>query len=71
MRILITGAAGFIGMHLSKAYLSKNNIIYGIDNISSSYDKNLKLQRLRISHLLKLIFHLINSSKKFRKLTLI
>ena len=48
MKILITGAAGFIGMHVSKAYLSKKNIVYGIDNISSSYDKNLKLQRLKI-----------------------
>lgn len=46
--ILITGCAGFIGFHLSKYYLEKNQVILGIDNINSYYDKNLKVSRLKI-----------------------
>jgi UDP-glucuronate 4-epimerase len=46
--ILITGCAGFIGFHLSKYYLEKNQVILGIDNINSYYDKKLKVCRLKI-----------------------
>ena len=42
MNILITGCAGFIGFHVTKKLLKSNNNIYGIDNINSYYDKNLK-----------------------------
>ena len=48
MNILITGCAGFIGFHLSKKLLIENHKVIGIDNISSYYDKNLKLNRLKI-----------------------
>jgi len=47
--ILITGAAGFIGFHLSK-YLSLNNpgsMVIGIDNMNGYYDVRLKETRLR------------------------
>ncbi len=46
MKILVTGAAGFIGFHLSKALLSKGHIVVGIDNINDYYDVNLKYARL-------------------------
>ena len=44
--ILITGAAGFIGFHLSKKLVSENYNVIGIDNINDYYDPNLKLARL-------------------------
>lgn len=48
MKILVTGAAGFIGFHLIKALLEKNYFIVGIDNINDYYDVDLKIERLRI-----------------------
>ena len=47
MKILVTGAAGFIGFHLSKALLDNGHDVYGIDNINNYYDINLKLSRLK------------------------
>ena len=48
MKILVTGAAGFIGFYLIKALLDKNYIIIGIDNINDYYDVELKNDRLKI-----------------------
>ena len=45
-KILITGAAGFIGFHLSKSLLSENYEVIGFDNLNSYYDVNLKKARL-------------------------
>ena len=47
MKILVTGAAGFIGMHLSKKLLESNTVI-GIDNINKYYDPKLKKHRIDI-----------------------
>ena len=46
--ILITGAAGFIGFHLSKRLLESSIRIIGFDNINSYYDPSLKHARLDI-----------------------
>ncbi|PTB87822.1 NAD-dependent epimerase, partial [cyanobacterium G8-9] len=46
MKILVTGAAGFIGYHLSKALLERGDNVVGIDNINDYYDVNLKYARL-------------------------
>jgi UDP-glucuronate 4-epimerase len=48
MKILVTGAAGFIGFHLSKALLEKGYLVFGLDNLNDYYDVNLKLARLAI-----------------------
>jgi UDP-glucuronate 4-epimerase len=48
MKILITGAAGFIGFHLSNLLLSKENMVIGIDNLNNYYDLELKKDRLDI-----------------------
>ena len=48
--ILITGAAGFIGFHLSLALLERNIEVIGIDNLSDYYDVNLKRKRHEILH---------------------
>tara|TARA_Y100000589_G_scaffold332162_1_gene389862 strand:+ start:3001 stop:4035 length:1035 start_codon:yes stop_codon:yes gene_type:complete len=45
-KVLVTGAAGFIGYHLSKKLLKKKYFVIGIDNLNNYYDKNLKLARL-------------------------
>ena len=43
MRILITGAAGFLGSHLSKKMLSLNHDVVGLDDLSTGSERNLKL----------------------------
>ena len=47
LKILITGAAGFIGYHLSRSFLKDGAIILGIDNLNNYYDTGLKEQRLK------------------------
>ena len=44
--ILVTGAAGFIGFHLTMALLSKGESVVGIDNLNNYYDPQLKKDRL-------------------------
>lgn len=46
-KILVTGAAGFIGYHLSKRLLDLGFQVYGIDNLNAYYDVRLKLDRLK------------------------
>ncbi|VYU28291.1 NAD-dependent epimerase/dehydratase family protein [Staphylococcus simulans] len=46
-RILITGAAGFIGSHLAKKLISQGHEIIGVDNINDYYDPKLKEDRLK------------------------
>lgn len=48
MKILVTGAAGFIGFHLSKRLLSRGDEVVGIDNLNDYYDVNLKLSRIKL-----------------------
>lgn len=48
MKIIITGAAGFIGFHLSKKLLQEDFNIIGIDNLNDYYDPKLKRARLEI-----------------------
>lgn len=45
-RILVTGAAGFIGYHVSEALLRDANEVHGLDNINDYYDPGLKEARL-------------------------
>lgn len=47
MKILVTGAAGFIGMHVAKRLLERGNEVIGIDNLSDYYDVKLKEERLK------------------------
>ena len=48
MKILITGAAGFIGFHISKRLLETGFEVIGLDNLNDYYDFNLKADRLKI-----------------------
>ena len=47
-KILITGAAGFIGYHLSDLLLRKGYKVYGIDNMNDYYDVTLKENRIKL-----------------------
>jgi UDP-glucuronate 4-epimerase len=46
MKILVTGAAGFIGFHLTKRLLVEGHRVHGIDNLNDYYDPRLKYARL-------------------------
>jgi UDP-glucuronate 4-epimerase len=46
MKILVTGAAGFIGMHTSERLLARGDEVAGLDNLNDYYDPALKENRL-------------------------
>jgi len=46
MKVLVTGAAGFIGMHVSKLLLARGDEVVGIDNLNDYYNPQLKRDRL-------------------------
>ena len=46
MKVLVTGAAGFIGMHSARRLLERGDEVLGIDNLSPYYDVRLKRDRL-------------------------
>ena len=48
MKYLVTGAAGFIGFHVSQRLLSAGHQVVGLDNLNNYYDVNLKLARLNL-----------------------
>lgn len=46
MKYLVTGAAGFIGSHVTRQLLGRGDAVVGLDNLSDYYDVNLKKARL-------------------------
>lgn len=46
MKVLVTGAAGFIGYHTALRLLDRGDVVVGVDNLNSYYDVNLKRARL-------------------------
>jgi UDP-glucuronate 4-epimerase len=48
MKILVTGAAGFIGFHLAKRLLDDGHSVVGLDNLNAYYDPRLKEARLAV-----------------------
>lgn len=47
MKILVTGAAGFIGFHVSRQLLDQGHTVVGLDNLNDYYDVSLKDARLK------------------------
>ena len=47
MKVLVTGVAGFIGMHCAKRLLARGDEVLGIDNLSPYYSVDLKKDRLK------------------------
>jgi UDP-glucuronate 4-epimerase len=61
MKVLVTGAAGFIGNALSLRLLERGDEVIGIDNLNDYYDVNLKHARLtRLKPFAKFKFELLN-----------
>ena len=48
MKVLVTGAAGFIGMHVSQRLLARGDSVVGVDNLNDYYDPALKRARLAL-----------------------
>jgi UDP-glucuronate 4-epimerase len=48
MKILVTGAAGFIGFYVSRGLLARGDEVVGLDNLNDYYDPHLKAARLEI-----------------------
>ena len=46
MRVLVTGAAGFIGMHTALKLLARGDVVIGVDNLNDYYEVSLKEARL-------------------------
>jgi UDP-glucuronate 4-epimerase len=48
VKVLVTGAAGFIGFHTARALLARGDEVVGVDNLNAYYDPKLKTDRLAI-----------------------
>ena len=75
MKVLVTGVAGFVGMHVAKALVASGHTVVGLDNISDYYDLQLKYDRLKElgieqSPLLDITLYLGVSNFSFIKLDL-
>ncbi|MBZ8182714.1 NAD-dependent epimerase [Oscillatoria salina] len=58
VRILVTGAAGFVGFHLSQRLIFRGDTVIGLDNLNSYYDISLKKNRLaELEKLPRFSFH--------------
>jgi UDP-glucuronate 4-epimerase len=71
MKILVTGAAGFIGFHTCLKLINLDHEVYGIDNINDYYDPKLKFDRLNelgFSQVETELFKNEVQSKKFKHL---
>ena len=63
--ILVTGAAGFIGMHVSKRLLEMGHTVIGVDNLNPYYDVALKEKRVDLLRgYPEFIFHKLDISQK-------
>jgi UDP-glucuronate 4-epimerase len=60
LKILVTGAAGFIGMHLSIRLLKLGHEVIGLDNMNDYYDVSLKEDRIKEIYKLNLKFEFVN-----------
>jgi UDP-glucuronate 4-epimerase len=60
MKILVTGSAGFIGMHICQELLALGHTVIGIDNLNDYYDVHLKQSRL----------DLLSGSERFKNINL-
>ena len=48
MKVLVTGAAGFIGMHVVQRLVARGDSVVGIDNLNAYYEPALRARGLRV-----------------------
>ena len=65
MKILVTGAAGFIGYHLCEKLIAMGHTVVGLDNINGYYDINLKMARLHQLGINDVFEHKISQSQLY------
>jgi UDP-glucuronate 4-epimerase len=66
MKVLVTGAAGFIGMHVAQRLLAREDVVVGIDNINDYYNTALKHARLaQLSLFANFKFELVDIADRF------
>ena len=67
MKILVTGAAGFIGFHLVKKLIERGDQVIGLDSINDYYDRSIKFGRLKVLGVEKsdISYNSIVKSKKY------
>lgn len=65
MRVMVTGAAGFIGMHVAERLMARGDAVIGVDNLNEYYDPTLKGARLaRLSRNSLFTFHQLDLSNR-------
>ena len=65
MSVIVTGAAGFIGFHIAKALLERDESVIGLDSLNNYYDPTLKLSRLsRLESFGGFSFHKVDISDR-------
>jgi UDP-glucuronate 4-epimerase len=65
MKVLVTGAAGFIGMHVAQRLSARGDLVVGIDNLNDYYDPKLKRARLSaLKHYENFRFELVNIAER-------
>lgn len=65
MKVLVTGVAGFIGMHIAEELCRRGAIVCGVDNLNDYYDVSLKIDRLnKLKPLKNFQFHKVDIADK-------
>ena len=63
MKVLVTGAAGFIGMHICERLLERGDEVLGVDDLNDYYDPGLKQARLVLTWPCSTVLHMAKAAR--------